>query len=341
MMAGRTRQGFTLIELLVVIAIIAILAAMLFPVFARARESARKIQCLSNVKNIATAVQMYLTDYDRLFPYEHDRMVFAYFVNKPGGGSGGMLPNGICDRSYMANPYLRKATILDEYVKNRDVWRCPSAQREPNTGFIVRPDPSRHWLRAYQDTEGRWGANTPSIGGPCYYAYPSGWGGTVTDTIAQQALATDQTGCAPMTIAMVVSNDELKTSQIDDPSRTLILAEKGRHEYFDRIEQVAYPEACRICWGQIIDGNCHGADWVNCSETQACGVPTAQISNFWNDPSWRSQFTRHLGGNNLGFTDGHAAWWPADAILAAAAAKPSQLPPMSGQHLPAYLPGGW
>ncbi len=51
-------QGFTLIELLVVIAIIAILAAMLFPVFARARESARKIQCLSNVKNIAMAVQI-------------------------------------------------------------------------------------------------------------------------------------------------------------------------------------------------------------------------------------------------------------------------------------------
>jgi prepilin-type N-terminal cleavage/methylation domain-containing protein len=54
------RKGFTLIELLVVIAIIGILAAMLFPVFARAREAARKIQCLSNVKNIAMAVQMYL-----------------------------------------------------------------------------------------------------------------------------------------------------------------------------------------------------------------------------------------------------------------------------------------
>jgi len=52
------------VELLVVIAIIAILAAMLFPVFARARESARKIQCLSNVKNIAMAFQIYLTDFD-------------------------------------------------------------------------------------------------------------------------------------------------------------------------------------------------------------------------------------------------------------------------------------
>jgi len=65
---ARRRQGFTLIELLVVIAIIGILAAMLFPVFARARESARKTQCLSNVKNLALAFQMYLTDYDKLLP---------------------------------------------------------------------------------------------------------------------------------------------------------------------------------------------------------------------------------------------------------------------------------
>jgi prepilin-type N-terminal cleavage/methylation domain-containing protein len=62
------RRGFTLIELLVVIAIIAILAAILFPVFAQARESARKTQCLNNGRNWATAVQMYLTDNDERFP---------------------------------------------------------------------------------------------------------------------------------------------------------------------------------------------------------------------------------------------------------------------------------
>jgi prepilin-type N-terminal cleavage/methylation domain-containing protein/prepilin-type processing-associated H-X9-DG protein len=58
------RRGFTLIELLVVIAIIAILAAILFPVFARAREKARQASCLSNVKQLALAVQMYAQDYD-------------------------------------------------------------------------------------------------------------------------------------------------------------------------------------------------------------------------------------------------------------------------------------
>jgi len=64
----RTRRGFTLIELLVVIAIIAILAAILFPVFAQAREKARAITCLSNMKQIGLGAMMYLQDYDEKYP---------------------------------------------------------------------------------------------------------------------------------------------------------------------------------------------------------------------------------------------------------------------------------
>jgi len=62
------RKGFTLIELLVVIAIIAILAAILFPVFARAREKARQTSCLSNMKQIGLAFMMYTQDYDETLP---------------------------------------------------------------------------------------------------------------------------------------------------------------------------------------------------------------------------------------------------------------------------------
>src|SRR5512137_1497973 len=91
-MTMRRRKGFTLIELLVVIAIIGILAAMLFPVFARARESARKTQCLANVKNLAIAFNMYLIDYDRFPPDATSSEVTDYFyanfddgVTGPGG----------------------------------------------------------------------------------------------------------------------------------------------------------------------------------------------------------------------------------------------------------------
>jgi len=135
----RRLRGFTLIELLVVIAIIGILAAMVFPVFARARESARKAVCLSNVKNIALAVNMYLADNNDTFPpAEHRQEVFDFFMTQPGGGTecGDDVASYVPSQSNQANPYLRWPVVFDEYVKNRDVWRCPSAKLETSAGFI-------------------------------------------------------------------------------------------------------------------------------------------------------------------------------------------------------------
>src|SRR5688500_4803950 len=65
---GRQRKGFTLIELLVAIAIIAILAAIPFPVFAQARETARSASCKSNLKQLGTAIQLYVQDFDEIYP---------------------------------------------------------------------------------------------------------------------------------------------------------------------------------------------------------------------------------------------------------------------------------
>ena len=133
---------------------------------------------------------------------------------------------------------------------------------------------------------------------------------------------------------------EKKLSAVDDPAKTLIIAERGLHRYFDRIEQVAYPEACRITWSSVVErpDNCGGGhcdDWPG----DVCGVYYGDIDKSWGDATWRSKYARHLGGNSLGFVDGHAAWWSAGAILAAANADPSQLPPMSAQHVPDYIPG--
>src|SRR2546421_763538 len=79
----KTWRGFTLIELLVVIAIIAILAAILFPVFAQARERARQASCLSNIKQLGTALLMYVQDYDETLP--HHAGDFGDFMSAAAG----------------------------------------------------------------------------------------------------------------------------------------------------------------------------------------------------------------------------------------------------------------
>jgi prepilin-type N-terminal cleavage/methylation domain-containing protein/prepilin-type processing-associated H-X9-DG protein len=110
MVSRRARRGFTLIELLVVIAIIAILAAILFPVFARAREQARKAVCTSNLKQLVLAFRMYADDYDGYSP------ISAYFGSPKTFAPGNLEELQNC---WFMNPTA-------PYLKNRGVLHCPS-----------------------------------------------------------------------------------------------------------------------------------------------------------------------------------------------------------------------
>jgi prepilin-type N-terminal cleavage/methylation domain-containing protein/prepilin-type processing-associated H-X9-DG protein len=131
------RRGFTLIELLVVIAIIAILAAILFPVFAKAREKARTASCLNNIKQLGLAMMQYSQDYDERFPKCYTRV------------------NGVGSENRW---FWRNDTYPGQifpYVKNKQVFVCPSGQpghygasmtlmpsgdgATPSQGQIVKP----------------------------------------------------------------------------------------------------------------------------------------------------------------------------------------------------------
>ena len=98
------RRAFTLIELLVVIAIIAILAAILFPVFAQARAKARQATCISNLKQLGTAGMMYAQDYDETLPIGYDQYIVG--------------------NNNMAGWWIGK---IQPYVKNLGIFDCPSS----------------------------------------------------------------------------------------------------------------------------------------------------------------------------------------------------------------------
>src|SRR5258708_537306 len=126
------RPGFTLIELLVVIAIIAILAAILFPVFAQARESARMSSCLSNLKQIGLGTMMYLQDYDERYPNckAWGRMWTDADPSPDWLGEPGTIAPNI---DYNKMRYLH--VLVDPYIKNKDIWFCPTIGKEGGRDF--------------------------------------------------------------------------------------------------------------------------------------------------------------------------------------------------------------
>jgi len=124
------KRGFTLIELLVVIAIIAILAAILFPVFARARENARKSSCQSNLKQVALGFKQYIGDYDERYP-------LVVVVDIAPGGQGGTT-----------DPPYGWADALQPYLKSSQIYQCAS---ELNTPASRGRDPgySDYWMNGW------------------------------------------------------------------------------------------------------------------------------------------------------------------------------------------------
>lgn len=140
----RSQEGFTLIELLVVIAIIAILAAILFPVFAKAREAARATSCVSNVKQLGTALQMYMVENDQHLP------MCSYEAAAALGDVSMEIYNGHVAPDATTIDYVKKTSIraqLDPYVKSGSVWKCPS-----DSGATSTIQEGKRWMSLHYRT---------------------------------------------------------------------------------------------------------------------------------------------------------------------------------------------
>ncbi len=220
------RKGFTLIELLVVIAIIAILAAILFPVFSRAREKARQTACLSNQKQVANALMMYVQDWDETFP----------FITA-------------CPSVEQDKPNTTPQSQLHPYIKNAQVWECPSATTQR----------TRPYQRGAFSFDGGW-------------YYPIEFVG-VNITIGCNERLMPNLGCTwwgrPLKMATLVA-----------PAETVA-----------------------FCDAPMFSG-CGGARVIfanGCCGGLCCAPdPTRNRSV--------SRNTRHSGGDNIVFADGHVKW---------------------------------
>ncbi len=268
------RRGFTLIELLVVIAIIAILAAILFPVFGKAREKAREASCASNMKQIGTVMRMYAQDYDENWP-------ISAFVD---------------GRSDLIRPWYVFAR-LGPYHKNRDLFKCPS-DPTPGGNYV--------WDRAVWAARADCQLNTNTVTTltPCYHA----GGIAFASYYPTQASpgSTIEGGVFPSPHPLTTVNPRpTPDSALALPAETIVITEKrtGNGDWHCDLGD------CRGCAAPPAGLNCLRTCCAGDPEPQRTGAGSA-IGTAPNSCGSTTQngglSTRHNGNSLYIFGDGHA-----------------------------------
>jgi prepilin-type N-terminal cleavage/methylation domain-containing protein/prepilin-type processing-associated H-X9-DG protein len=268
MFTRRNLSGFTLIELLVVIAIIAILAAILFPVFAQARESARKASCLSNNKQLGLAVMMYAQDYDEMYP-----------CNSWDTPPIGTADNDTRDPNFLS-AWQWMWRVLP-YTKNRQILTCPSD-----------PDSKNGWTYGTDGTcNDGWGIPTPLS----FAANDMimGFGGT------------ERSGCWDA-LPDVASNDPdvgwgmgpHSLASVPTPASQYLIADGGRSQMEPTwVNNIVAANYTRVTGTSAPQRGRRASDPSSSSYNEA-----------WAKALNNTGIYRHQMGTNIIFADGHAKW---------------------------------
>jgi prepilin-type N-terminal cleavage/methylation domain-containing protein/prepilin-type processing-associated H-X9-DG protein len=271
------RKAFTLIELLVVIAIIAILAAILFPVFAQAREKARAISCLSNAKQMGTAMMMYVQDYDEtLFLYRNR-------IPNPFAGQAGIGTSSA--------PLTFWNQTLQPYIKNFDVFKCPS-----NTyGAWVNTQPG-----GTAQFAGYGGQNSYSVNRYCFQ--PDNV--TVGDA-SGLGLKLAAVSAAADTLVILDGRYYNTSPRFTDDTGTRLLSTVL---IGDASQQDLWVAGYRNYWTNI-----GGGDFLGGLDAGAFGTTNLTAAQIQTQKNLGR--ARHSGQVNCVFLDGHAKAWQYDRLI--------------------------
>lgn len=289
----KRRPGFTLIELLVVIAIIAILAAILFPVFASARESARSTSCLSNIKQIGLAVLMYSQDYDERFPIP----IYDMSPTDPVYGKSDQ-PWGV----WLAYHIGWNHTVLP-YVKNVQIFQCPSSAGGPDHDAVTS---SNH--DDWRTGETHYFMNKNISGDPYPVEWGSGFRG-IKQANLSFAAATVMIGEAPNGAQAGAHSHRYDGWGWTDGMHNILNGGLSTPDHW----------ADGPGWNPLSSQ----AGYSICSTKnngQADLKDRSDSANNSHDggPNWGGQnpsaARRHRQGGNWCFGDGHAKWYKADAM---------------------------
>ncbi len=281
-MKHHARRGFTLIELLVVIAIIAILAAILFPVFAQAREQARKSSCLSNVKQIALGIVMYVQDYDEMMVPVHNCEVppadrITWFCDGNGGAR--------LDWDEVVKPYIKSPLAY-----GNSIFHCPDLEE----------DFYHQWTANPTNAGDKWAEMFITYGMNLDYLQPDpdcGPNGLLPTASAVWGM--------PVTLAAIQAPAD--TVLLVDTKPETILSGPGAGEFYpsNLVDSPAAAGPSTHACG--LDGWGSNDAFETDNIGGPTGVPNTSTGLF--DP-------RHTGGGNVAFTDGHVKWMTPGALAA-------------------------